>query len=64
VIDELSDREIRRTTFRFRIGAPVYLLAMVIGLVSAPASLAVIGALAVYYLLPGGGAIPHPAERA
>jgi TMEM175 potassium channel family protein len=60
----LSDDEIRHSTFRFRIGAPVYLLAMVIALVSAPASLAVIGALAVYYLLPGGGAIPHPAERA
>jgi uncharacterized membrane protein len=63
VIDELSDAEIRHSTFRFRIGAPVYLLAMAIALVSATASLAVIGALAVYYLLPGGGAIPHPAER-
>ncbi len=63
VIDDLSDDDIRRRSFRFRIGAPVYVLAMAIGLVSAPASLAVIGALAVYYLLPGGGAIPHPAER-
>jgi len=63
VVDELTDDEIRRSTFRFRIGAPVYLLAMAVGLVSAPASLAVIGALAVYYLLPGGGAIPHPGER-
>ncbi len=64
VIEELSDDEIRHTTFRFRIGAPVYVLAMAIALVSAPASLALIGVLAVYYLLPRGGAIPHPAERA
>jgi len=63
VVDELTHDEIRRSPFRFRIGAPVYLLAMAVGLVSAPASLAVIGALAVYYLLPGGGAIPHPGER-
>lgn len=62
VIDTLSDTEIRRSTFRFRIGAPVYLLSMLVALISAPASLAIIAALAVYYLLPAGGAIPHPTE--
>jgi hypothetical protein len=29
---------------------------------SATVSLAVVGILAIYYLLPAGGAIPHPTE--
>ena len=62
VIDALSDAEIRRSTFRFRIGAPVYLLSMLVAPISAPASLAIIAALAVYYVLPAGGAVPHPTQ--
>ena len=62
VIDALSDSAIRRSTFRFRIGAPVYLLSMLVALISAPASLAIVAALAVYYVLPAGGAVPQAAE--
>jgi uncharacterized membrane protein len=59
---DLSDKELRRSTRRFTVGGPIYVLAMVIALISAPASLAVIGALAVYYMLPAGGSLPFPAE--
>jgi uncharacterized membrane protein len=63
VVDELTDDSIRRSNVRFRIGGPVYLVAMAIALVSATLSLAVVGVLAIYYVLPAGGAIPHPAEQ-
>ena len=63
VVDSLTDAAIQRSSIRFRIGGPVYVAAMVVALVSAPASLAIIGGLAIYYLLPAGGAIAHPAER-
>ena len=63
VVDTLTDAAIQRSSIRFRIGGPVYVAAMVVALVSAPASLAIIGGLAIYYLLPAGGAIAHPAER-
>ena len=59
----LSDAEIRHRTRRFTLGGPVYAATMVVALFSAPASLLVIGALAVYYVLPSGGAIPHPSRE-
>ena len=60
---ELSDAEVRRATRRFTLGGPIYVLAMALALVNAPASLAVVGVLAGYYVLPSGGSIPHPVER-
>ena len=57
--ETLSPTEVSRLTRRFTIGAPVYLLSMLVALVSAPACLALNALLAVYYALPGGGAIPH-----
>jgi uncharacterized membrane protein len=57
---ELSEDEIRRRTLRFTIGAPIYLLALLVALVSAPASLAINAALAVYYAVPGAGMMRHP----
>jgi uncharacterized membrane protein len=60
--DWLSDEQIRARTVRFTVGGPIYVAAMLLALVAAVASLAVIGALAVYYLLPAGGAVPHTSE--
>jgi uncharacterized membrane protein len=57
---DLSDAEIAKRTRRFTIGAPVYALSIVVALFSAPACLVLIAALAVYYALPGGGAMPAP----
>ena len=57
--ETLSDEEIRVRTRRFTIGAPVYGLAMLVALVSAPACLAINALLALYYALPAGGAMPH-----
>ena len=59
--DTLSPEQVRRLTRRFVIGAPVYMLSMLVALVSAPACLALNGLLAVYYALPSGGAMPHRA---
>jgi uncharacterized membrane protein len=56
----LTDRELRRIRLRFVLGGPIYVAAMAVALVSAPASLAIIGVLAIYYVLPAGGAIPAP----
>jgi uncharacterized membrane protein len=56
----LSDAEIARRTRRFTIGTPIYALALVVALFSAPASLAIIAALAVYYALPQGGMMRSP----
>ena len=58
---DLSDAEIRTRTRRFVLGAPVYALAALVALVSAPLCLAINAALAIYYALPRGGAIRHPA---
>jgi uncharacterized membrane protein len=58
---DLSDAEIRSRTRRFALGAPVYALAGVVALFSAPVCLAINAALAVYYAIPGGGAMRHPA---
>jgi hypothetical protein len=57
---DLSDDEIRRRTLRFTIGAPLYLVALLVALVSAPACLAINAALAVYYAIPGAGMMRHP----
>ena len=57
---ELSDAEIASRTRRFTIGTPIYGLALVVALFSAPASLAIIAALAVYYALPQGGMMRGP----
>jgi uncharacterized membrane protein len=57
---DLSDEEIRTRTRRFTIGAPLYLVALLVALVSAPACLALNAALAVYYAVPGAGMMRHP----
>jgi uncharacterized membrane protein len=58
---DLSDAEIARRTRRFTIGAPIYGLSILVALFSAPACLAIIAALAVYYALPQGGMMRGPA---
>jgi TMEM175 potassium channel family protein len=58
---DLSDAEIRHRTRRFTIGAPIYGLSILVALFSAPACLAIIAALAVYYALPQGGMMRGPA---
>jgi uncharacterized membrane protein len=60
----LTDDEIRYRTARFTIGGPLYALTMGVALVSAPASLVLTALLAVYYVLPAGGAVSHPSEPA
>jgi uncharacterized membrane protein len=57
---DLSDEEIRSRTLRFTIGSPIYLVALLVALISAPASLAINAALAVYYAIPGAGMMRHP----
>jgi uncharacterized membrane protein len=56
---KLSAQEIRTSTRRFVVGAPIYGLAMLVALVNAPVCLAINALLAVYYALPAGGAVPH-----
>jgi uncharacterized membrane protein len=58
--DALSDAEITTRTRRFTIGAPLYGVSVVVALFSAPASLAIIAALALYYALPQGGLMRGP----
>src|SRR3954451_8623639 len=57
---DLTEEEIRSRTLRFTIGTPIYLVAFLVALVSAPACLAINAALAVYYAVPGAGMIRHP----
>jgi uncharacterized membrane protein len=57
---DMSDAEIRSRTRRFTIGTPIYALSLVVALFSAPACLAIIAALAVYYALPAGGMMRAP----
>jgi TMEM175 potassium channel family protein len=52
----------RAQTRRFVIGAPIYALSMAMALVSAPVCLVVNALLAVFYALPGGGAITPASE--
>jgi uncharacterized membrane protein len=60
---EVSEEEIRGTTVAFVIGAPIYLLSVGLAFVSAPASLAIVAALALYYAVAGrGGGMRSPAE--
>jgi uncharacterized membrane protein len=58
---DLSDAEIRQRTRRFALGAPIYALAAVVAIFSAPLCLAINAALAIYYAVPGGGMMRHPA---
>ncbi len=58
-VAHLQPEEVRSRTRRFVIGAPLYALSVGLALVSAPACLAVNALLAVYYALPGGGAMDH-----
>jgi TMEM175 potassium channel family protein len=58
---DLSDAEIKRRTRRFTLGAPIYAASIVVALFSAPACLAIIAGLAVYYALPQGGMMRGPA---
>jgi uncharacterized membrane protein len=60
----LSDEEVRVRTRNFMIGAPLYLLAMLVALISAPACLVMNAALALYYALPGLGQMRAPPSRA
>jgi hypothetical protein len=53
----------RQLRGRFVIGAPLYALSIWLALVSAPACLSVNALLAVYYALPGGGAVAHASEE-
>jgi uncharacterized membrane protein len=57
---DLSDAEIRSRTRRFAGGGPVYVLAAVVAIFSAPVCLAINAALAVYYALPGAGMMRSP----
>ena len=57
---DLSDDEIRRRTRRFAGGGPVYVLAAVVALFSAPVCLAINALLAIYYALPGVGMMRTP----
>ena len=57
--DTLTPEEIRTLTRRFTAGSPLYAVSILVALVSAPACLALNALLAVYYALPGGGAMMH-----
>lgn len=57
---DLTDEEIRRRTRSFTIGAPLYLVALVVALFSAPLCLAINALLAVYYATPSLGMMRHP----
>jgi uncharacterized membrane protein len=58
-LGQLPPTEVRSRTRRFLLGAPLYATSIGLALVSAPACLAVNAVLAVYYALPGGGAMAH-----
>jgi uncharacterized membrane protein len=58
--DKLTDAELRSRGRRFQLGAPGYALAAAVALVSAPACLAINAALAIFYVLPGGGLLDRP----
>jgi uncharacterized membrane protein len=50
---ELSDEEVRRRSLAFQIGNPFYAIAVIVAFISPAAVLAIIGALAVYYMVSG-----------
>jgi TMEM175 potassium channel family protein len=62
LLDGRSHDAARARTLRFRIGAPVYGLAILAALISAPLCLAICGLNAIYYALPQGGAMAFPDE--
>jgi uncharacterized membrane protein len=51
LVPGFTEEEIRRITLRFTAGIPLYLVALGVAFVSAPACLALHGALAVFYAL-------------
>jgi uncharacterized membrane protein len=55
---------VRSRTQRFVIGTPIYAASIGLALVSAPACLAVNALLAIFYAIPGGGAMPHIGDEA
>ncbi|MEA2410273.1 MAG: potassium channel family protein [Thermoleophilaceae bacterium] len=57
---DLTDEDLRSRTRSFTIGAPIYLLALIVALFSAPLCLAINALLAVYYASPGLGMMRHP----
>jgi hypothetical protein len=58
-MSRLQPDDVRVRTRRFVIGAPLDAASVGLAFVSAPACLAVNAILAVYYALPGGGAMAH-----
>ena len=50
---EIPDEEIRRISLGFMIGAPIYVVALIVALISPAAVLIIIGAVAVYYMVAG-----------
>jgi uncharacterized membrane protein len=61
----MTPEQIRRTTLSFIAGNPFYFAAIGISFVSAPVTLAIIAALAVYYVIAGrGGGIASPRTAA
>jgi uncharacterized membrane protein len=59
---DLSDAEIAHRTRRFMLGTPIYAASVAVACFSAPASIAIIAALAVYYAAPRGGMMRGPVE--
>jgi uncharacterized membrane protein len=57
---DLSDAEIRSRTRSFTAGAPLYVVALVVAVFSAPLCLAMNALLAIYYATPGLGMMRHP----
>jgi uncharacterized membrane protein len=58
----LSAEDVARRTRRFTFGGPIYVVAVLLALVSAPACLAVNALLAIYYALPALGGMRAPGE--
>ena len=56
--------DVRALSRRFVVGSPLYALSAGLALVSAPACLAVNALLAVYYAIPGAGALELPPPEA
>lgn len=62
VMPDFTDEELRRITLRFTSGTPLYLVALGVAFISAPACLALHGVLAAYYAVAErAGAVRRPA---
>ncbi len=59
LMSPLSERELTALQRSFVIGGPLYAVSIGVAFVSAPACLAMYAAIAVYYAVPGWGALPH-----